>query len=65
MSEVERVTAPYVFAFAMMCGIAHAQDAYPVKPIRIVSPAAGGGSDFVARLLAPKMSEALGQRLKK
>ncbi|HYH41338.1 MAG TPA: tripartite tricarboxylate transporter substrate-binding protein [Burkholderiales bacterium] len=55
--------AAIAFAIATMLGIAHAQDGYPVKPIRIVSPAAGGGSDFVARLLAPKMSEALGQQV--
>jgi len=38
-----------------------AQEAYPTKPLRIVSPASGGGSDFVARMIAPRMSEALGQ----
>ena len=48
---------------AMLSSLASAQDAYPVKSIRIVSPASGGGSDFVARLLAPKMSESLGQQV--
>jgi tripartite-type tricarboxylate transporter receptor subunit TctC len=47
----------------MLSSLASAQDAYPVKSIRIVSPASGGGSDFVARLLAPKMSESLGQQV--
>ena len=37
-----------------------AQD-YPSKPIRIVTAAAGGGSDFVARLLAQGISGPLGQ----
>jgi tripartite-type tricarboxylate transporter receptor subunit TctC len=42
---------------------AYAQEAsYPTKPIRIVSNAAGGGSDFAARLIAPKLSEVLGQQ---
>ena len=51
-------------AVALMPAAAtHAQETYPVKPIRIVSPAAGGGSDFVARLLATKMSEAMGQQV--
>src|SRR5688572_28404433 len=34
---------------------------YPNKTIRIVAPAVGGGSDVVARLIAPVMSNALGQ----
>jgi tripartite-type tricarboxylate transporter receptor subunit TctC len=36
--------------------------AYPTKPIKIiVGFAAGGGSDFIARLLAQKLQEKLGQ----
>lgn len=37
-------------------------DDYPSKPVTVVVPgAAGGGGDFVGRLLAEKMSEQLGQ----
>ena len=47
----------------LLAGQATAQ-AYPDRPIRIIAPyAAGGQSDTVIRLLAPKMSEALGQTL--
>jgi len=39
-----------------------AQAPYPSKPIRVIVPfPAGGGIDTVARQLAPKFSEALGQ----
>ena len=41
-----------------------AQQAFPTKPIRlIVGFAPGGGTDIVARAIAPKMSEILGQSI--
>jgi tripartite-type tricarboxylate transporter receptor subunit TctC len=37
---------------------------YPTKPVRmIVASGAGGGLDFVARLVAPRLTEGLGQQL--
>src|SRR5581483_582379 len=45
----------------LACGAAHAQ-AYPSKPVHIVVPfPPGGGTDVVARAVAPKMSDVLGQ----
>ncbi len=51
-------TACVLFA---LCATAAAQP-YPIKPVRVIVPVGpGGGLDFVARLLAPRLSEALGQ----
>ena len=39
------------------------QDAYPIKVVRIVTSAVGGGSDILARLIAPGLGNALGQQV--
>lgn len=40
----------------------HAQPSFPRKPVTIVVPyGPGGGADFFARVIAPKMGEKLGQ----
>ena len=45
-----------------LAGPARAQEAWPARPLRIVVAfATGSGNDLIARLLAPKFSEALGQ----
>jgi tripartite-type tricarboxylate transporter receptor subunit TctC len=46
-----------------VCNIVHAQT-YPAKSIRLlVGAPPGGGADFVARSLAPKLHESLGQSI--
>src|SRR5258706_15843009 len=47
---------------ALVAATAQAQGSFPNKPIHIiVGFAAGGGNDIIVRVLAPKMSEGLGQ----
>jgi len=49
-------------AFSSMAATAHAQQDFPNKPVHIiVGYAAGGGNDIIVRVVAPKMSEGLGQ----
>jgi tripartite-type tricarboxylate transporter receptor subunit TctC len=41
-----------------------AQSGYPMKPVRVVVPSsAGGGTDIVARIIAPDLSKRLGQQV--
>ena len=62
-NEIKKITAIGVlFASLFFCLPASAQDTYPSKPIRLVLGfAAGGGTDVIARTLAQKMGEILGQ----
>jgi tripartite-type tricarboxylate transporter receptor subunit TctC len=56
-----------LFAVAMLAaapGLVLAADSYPSKPIRVIVPfAPGGASDFVARILAPRLQAELGQTI--
>jgi tripartite-type tricarboxylate transporter receptor subunit TctC len=54
-----RGVAATAFAAALP---ALAQDAYPVRPVKIIAPQApGGGVDLVARIIADKLRIATGQ----
>lgn len=56
-----RIRSWIVLAALALTGAAGAQD-YPAKPVKVVVPwAAGGGADTVARLIAAKLTESLGQ----
>ena len=41
----------------------HAQDKYPTRPVRIVTATPGGGNDFLARIVAPPLGNAIGQQI--
>src|SRR5438270_2241553 len=48
---------------ALAVGTSFSQN-YPTKPVRIIAPfAPGGGTDFIARLIAQKLTERLGQQV--
>ena len=51
-------------ALALVVSVSAAAQAWPSKPIRVIVPfPPGGGLDFFARVLAPRLQENLGQQI--
>jgi len=59
MNVVSRIVAVGM----MVCAGAASAQAYPTKPIRIVTAPAGAGNDFMARVIAQGVSGSLGQQM--
>src|SRR5438132_4834981 len=48
--------------FCMLASAAHAQDSYPARPVKILVPyGPGGATDIIARIVAQRLTESLGQ----
>src|SRR5689334_2987206 len=58
-----RLTTGPVLVVALCASGVALGDSFPTKPIRIVTGAAGGGSDFGVRLITPGLSSAIGQQV--
>lgn len=56
-----RVLLPVAALAAAWAGPGRAQTALPSKPVHMIVPVVGGTMDLLARLVSPKLSEALGQ----
>lgn len=66
MSKMSLRYCCFVFLSPLLHCLAHAADTYPypVRPVRIVVPTgAGGVTDVVARVIAQKLGERLGQQV--
>ncbi|MEO7727356.1 MAG: tripartite tricarboxylate transporter substrate binding protein [Burkholderiales bacterium] len=62
ISRIPRHCCVAIASLLLCAGGAHAADAYPSKPVRLILPfGAGGSTDIVGRIFAQRFSEALGQ----
>ena len=64
MKTIVRGAAIALSTLLAVCAIPSWAQSYPAKPIRIIVPYAPGGStDVIFRILAPRLSEILGQQV--
>ncbi len=63
MSVLRAVCALAVIAVGLPALQVSAQDVLPNRVVRIVTPATGGGSDVLARMIAPALTASLGQQV--
>ena len=61
---MRKLTRATLLTLALCPVLAFGQASYPNRPVKIIVPfAPGGASDFVARIISPRLSEALGQSI--
>src|ERR1700686_1889627 len=63
---MSKVTSRALVALVLVLfsALAFAQASYPNRPVKMIVPfAPGGASDFVARIISPKLGEVLGQQI--
>ena len=59
-----RLTAWFAAALALFPVLSVAQSGYPNRPVKVIVPfAPGGASDFVGRIMQPRLAELLGQQI--
>jgi len=64
MSMLVKVVFAFLFALSGLLPASASAQAYPVKPIRLIVPfPAGGGVDFIGRIVGQKLTERLGQQV--
>ncbi|MBI4207974.1 MAG: tripartite tricarboxylate transporter substrate binding protein [Betaproteobacteria bacterium] len=63
-ATIRRLAAAWLPVMVFLCAAPAAGQGYPVRPVRLIVPfPPGGGTDTMARIIAPKLSESLGQQV--